>query len=105
MQYKIHAQYQREGLFEISFDIMEDDGTLIVGNLIRTLGKEKPTEKLLDTEFINKIYPEVVESLTTIIAEETMRKSEVEELLKEKGYLEENEKLEDLKVKIGSKYG
>ncbi|MCP4711105.1 MAG: hypothetical protein GY869_20995 [Planctomycetes bacterium] len=89
----------RESVGQVGWDvsILMVDGDKKESITFRWPKKEKPTEKsladkiayLLD-RFVNRREPQA--------EGQTFLKSEVEDILKEKGYLQESDTLEDLKV-------
>jgi len=94
--YKIHSQHIREGRYEIFFGVWDESGRVVVDNQTRPIGKVKLNKTQLDSLFAEKIFPEIEVSLIIEEPQQTYQKEEVEDLLKTKGYLEINQKLEDL---------
>jgi len=94
MKYKIISQTKRGSYYEILYDILSDTGVLIVGGLQKRVGKEKldkeTISKMMETVWLPQFEEEPEEP-------EKLRKEEVEDYLKENGYLAENKTLESLK--------
>ena len=95
--YKIHATNWREEQFEIFYDLLED-GKVIAGNQIFPMGKVTPGSAEVSKVMAESIIPD----FKSVRPEPELiyTKTEIEELLKEKGYLAENEKLDDLEDKV-----
>jgi len=95
MKYKIIRTTKQGSHFQIVYDVLDDNDNLLVGGLSLSIKKELDKTEL-DKLFKDVIYPsfdeEINEEKETIYTEK-----EVEDLLKEKGHLKENEKLSDLK--------
>lgn len=98
MKYKVYKQAKRGCQYEILYDICDDLGNTIVGGLQHTVGNVQLDSKALDSLFESTIYPQISERLKEK-EQDVFSREEIEGILKEKGYLEENEKIEDLEVK------
>lgn len=100
MKYTIHSQALREGQYHLLYSAYDDDGKLIIGNGQYTVGYGKIDDKEIEALFTYTIFPQLAEPKieAAFETEETMMISEVENLLKEKGLLATDEKLEDLKT-------
>lgn len=94
-KFKIHRKVKVRNGYEIS-------STLFDGNESRSktffwLGDKEPTDEKLATR-MDKMQKRFAEK-NKIIPDVSMMKSEVEELLVKKGYLEQGQALDDLKDK------
>lgn len=94
--YRIHAINYREEQYELFYDLLDGE-RVIVGNQIKAVGNKKlgevEIEKIMNTTIIPALEQEEPEQ------EELYTKEEVEEILREKNYLEVGEVLEDLPTK------
>ena len=99
MKYQVLSQKKRGSQYEILYSVMDDLDQLIVGNLIKSVGVKELDKQGLDILFQDVIYPQVNEMLIAEDSKEIFTREEIETILKEKGYLLENEKWEDLQSK------
>ena len=95
MKYKIQRQVKRGAQYEITYDVSDDLDNFIVGGLQYTVGSTQLDSKALDQLFEAIIFPQFEES-TSPTEQETFTREDVEDILKEKGYLQEGESFEDL---------
>ena len=95
MEYKIIRTTNIGNRKLLVYDVLED-GKLIVGGLTKTLTKELDKTEL-DKLFTDTIFPSF--NITPEPDEVTYTEKEVEDLLKDKGYLSDTETLSDLKPK------
>ena len=95
MEYKIQRQVKRGAQYEIIYDVSDDFNNLIVGGLQYTVGSTQLDGKALGQLFKTIIFPQFEESISPA-EQETFTREEIEDILKEKGYLEEGESFEDL---------
>ncbi|MHA2019599.1 MAG: hypothetical protein ACTSXY_15130 [Promethearchaeota archaeon] len=97
LKYKVHSQDYRENQYELFYDLIDENGNVVIGNRIISIGKEKSDDKKID-----KIMKDVILEFENAPIEDPIEKVyiefEIEELLKEKGFLKSDEKLKDLKT-------
>lgn len=96
--YKIHAQNFREKQFEIFYDLLED-GKTVSGNQIYPIGKEKINSVAIEKLMAEKIIPGCETFTIVEPKEEIYTKTEVTDILKEKGYLTAKQSFDDLESK------
>lgn len=94
MEYKIIRTTKQGSQFQIVYDLLDDNNNLLVGGLSKSIKKDLDKNNL-DELFENVIYPSFDEEIEP--KKITYTEKEIEDLLKEKGHLKENEKLNDLK--------
>ena len=99
MQYKITKVVWRENQFEIIYEVLDNSGKLVMGGLRTPVGPKELDKEAMDELFVKRILPEIEASQNQVAvgAEQTYTKSEVENLMISKGYLQPTEKIEDLK--------
>ena len=95
MEYKIISTTNTGSRKLIIYDILEG-GKLLVGGLTKSLKKELDKTEL-DKLFTDIIFPSF--NIEPLVEDIIYTEKEVEDLLKEKGYLSESESLSDLKSK------
>lgn len=95
--YEIHDQYIRGKQYELFYDLMDGEN-VVLGNQTRFVGEDKLDEAGIDTLMVTKIIPQF-EAQEEVIEEQLYSKTEVEQILKDKGYLSAEQCLEDLPIK------
>ena len=95
MQYKILRQVQREGHFEVWYELLDDNGKLLAGNGIISVGKKELDQAGLDDFFKNKVIPEA-QTTPPQPPDDMIPKEEVKEMLVRKGYITKSQIIDDL---------
>jgi len=99
MKYKLIRQTKRGSHYEILYDVLSDMGDFIVGGIQRRIGKKEMDKKTIDTMMTTVWLPQIEEEPEEQVG---LRKEDVEEYLKENGYLAKDKTLGSLKeVSIG----
>lgn len=101
----IHSQLKRENGYELYLTVYDKDtGLDILGNQTVSVGKEFLSGPDIESFLTDKYLPKVERLLSMPEDDEVLiPKKDVEEMLVDKGYLKENEKLEDLPEKSKDK--
>lgn len=96
---EIHSQKYRENKYELLLTVYDaDTGKVVRGNQSVFVGKEELSEAQIN-DFIVKTYlPRIEAMLSEAPAEEDemILKSDIEQMLFDRGYLDEGQTLEDL---------
>lgn len=95
--YKIYDQYIRGKQYELFYDL-KDGENVVLGNQTRFIGEDKLNETEVNALMTTKIIPQF-EAQAEIVEEQVYSKTEVEQILKDKGYLSAEQCLEDLPIK------
>ena len=93
--YKIHRKVKVKDGYEVTATLTDGDETR--NKLFFCPGDKEPVDKDLDGKLTNMLNRFIEKN--KIVPDVQMMKSEVEELLRNKGYLTENQNLEDLSDK------
>lgn len=101
MKYKILDTYKREGSYEILYEVYDDSGNLLVGNLIQSMGKNKPTTKDIDDIFNNLIYGQIISIIAEPVFLYYYNTDEITQILRDKKYFTPTEVFsEEMSVKL-----
>lgn len=92
--YKIHDQYIRGKQYELFYALLDGE-SVVLGNQTYFVGKDKLNEIEVNVLMATKIIPQF-EAQAEIVEEQVYSKTEVEQILKAKGYLSAEQCLEDL---------
>lgn len=92
--YEIHSQYIRGKQYELFYHLIDGE-TVVLGNQTHFVGKNKLNETEIDTLMVTTIIPQF-EAQADVVEERFYSKTEIEQILKDKGYLSAEQCLEDL---------
>jgi len=97
MKYKIIETCKRGSQIEIKYDLLDDSDKLIVGGLLKTIGEKELDKAETDKLFNDIIFPSFLEVPEE--PEKIYTEIEIVDILIDKKYLVEGQKLDELTVK------
>lgn len=92
--YEIHSQYIRGKQYELFYHLIDGE-TVVLGNQTHFVGENKLNETEINALMVTTVIPQF-EAQEAFVKEQFYSKIEVEQLLKDKGYLSAEQCLEDL---------